>query len=251
MNQGRYGGRTLHGVRQPDMEREHGALARSADEHKSEGQRDHCPGGGQQLCVGREGECPGIIAVEEDADEEAQIGEAGDDEGFLRCRDRFGLGVVEADQQVGAHAHQLPKQIHLEDVGGDHQSQHTHREERQEGVVTLETPFALHVAQRVDMHHQRDGRDHHEHHHRDRIEQDAHIDMQRLADREPNGVVGHQRRENALRVTPGAEIENGREVAQHGDRTQHDRTDGARRSRFEFGAGQSEYQETQQRQYEN
>ena len=50
MNQGRYGGRTLHGVRQPDMEREHGALARSADEHKSEGQRDHCPGGGQQLC---------------------------------------------------------------------------------------------------------------------------------------------------------------------------------------------------------
>ena len=75
--------------------------------------------------------------------------------------------------------------------------------------------------------------------------------MQRLADREPNGVVGHQRRENALRVTPGAEIENGREVAQHGDRTQHDRTDGARRSRFEFGAGQSEYQETQQRQYEN
>ena len=77
------------------------------------------------------------------------------------------------------------------------------------------------------------------------------IDMQRLADREPNGVVGYQRRENALRVTPGAEIENGREVAQHGDRTQHDRTDGARRSRFEFGAGQSEYQETQQRQYEN
>lgn len=143
MNQGRYGGRTLHGVRQPDMEREHGALARSADEHKSEGQRDHRPGGGQQLCVGREGECPGIIAVEEDADEEAQIGEAGDDEGFLRCRDRFGLGVVEADQQVGAYAHQLPKQIHLEDIGGDHQSQHTHREERQEGVITLEAPAPL------------------------------------------------------------------------------------------------------------
>ena len=38
---------------------------------------------------------------------------------------------------------------YLEDIRSHYQSEHGHGEERQEGVVALETAFALHVTERV------------------------------------------------------------------------------------------------------
>ena len=239
MNQRRHGRRALHGVGQPDMQREHRALARAADEHQPQRQRDHRPRGGQQPHLRRKGERPGVIAVEEDSDEESQIGEARHDKGLLRRGDGLPLRIVEADQQIRADAHQLPEQVHLENIGRHHKSHHTHRKQRQERIVALETPFALHVAQRVDMHHQRDGRDHHEHHHRNRVQQDAHVDMQRTADRQPDRIPRNQRRERPGGIAPGREVFERRTVTQQRHHTQHRRADEARRRGLELHAGQA------------
>ena len=211
----------------------------AADEHQSQRQRDHRPGGGQQPHLRRKGERPGVIAVEEDSDEESQIGEARHDKGLLRRGDGLLLRIVEADQQIRADAHQLPEQVHLENIGRHHKSHHTHRKQRQERIVTLETPFTLHVAQRVDMHHQRDGRDHHEHHHRNRVQQDAHVDMQRTADRQPDRIPRNQRRERPGGIAPGHEVFERRAAAQQHHHPQHRRADEARRHGLELHAGQA------------
>ena len=248
MDQRRHGRRAFHSVGQPDVQREHGALARAADEHQPQSQRDHRPGGREGLCRRREGEGPGVVAVDEDADEEAQVGEARHDESLLRRGHGLRLRVVEADQQVGAHAHQLPEEVHLEDVGGNHQPHHTHREEREEGIVALEAPFALHVAQRVDVDHQRDRGDHHEHHHRDRIEQDAQVDVQLPADGQPHDVPRDEGRERARGVAPGREVFESRVITQQRHRGQHGRADETRCDGAHLHAREPQHEEAHERQ---
>ena len=251
MDQRRDGRRALHGVGQPDVQREHGTLAGAADEHQPERQRNHRTGRRQHPRVGREGEGPGVEAVEEDADQKAQVGEARDDEGLFRGGDRLLLRVVEADEQVGAYTHQLPKEVHLEDVRGDDQSQHAHREERQEGVVALEAPLALHVSERVDVDHERDGRDDDEHHHRDGIEQDAQVDVQRPADGQPEGVPRDCRRVEARGVAPlDEEVLPGGHVAQRGDDGHDGRADESGRLRAHLHAEEAEQQEAHEGQHE-
>ena len=252
MDQRRDGRRALHGVGQPDVQREHGALARAADEHQPQGQRDHAARGDEQLRVGREGERAGVVAVEEDADEEAQVGEARYDEGLLRGGDRLLLRVVEADQQVGADTHQLPEEVHLEDVRGDDQPHHAHREQRQEGVVALEAPLALHVAERVDVDHERDGRDHDEHHHRDRVEQDAQVDVQRRGDRQPDAVPRHKGRIEPRGIAShGKEVFEGRAVAHRGHDGHDGRSDDTCHHGPELHAGKAQHEEAHERQQQN
>ena len=251
MDQRRDGRRALHGVGQPDVQREHGALARTADEHQPQGQRNHPAGRSERRSGGREGEGPGVVAVDEDADEEAQVGEARDDEGLLRGGDRRGLRVVEADQEVGAHAHQLPEEIHLEDVRRHDQPHHAHREQRQEGVVALEAPLALHVAQRVDVDHERDGGDHHEHHHRDRVEEHAQIDVQVARDGQPDRIPRNDGREDPGSVTPGGKVFVSGRIAQHGHHGQHGRSDGPRHRGAELHAREPQKEEAHEGQQQN
>ena len=191
MDEGTDRRRTLHGVGQPDVQGEHGTLACTADEHQPQGQRKHGTTFGQSHLSG--GECIGacIVTIHQDTDEEAQVGEARHDERFLRSGDGGRFGIIESDEQIGRYTHQLPEEVHLEDVRGYHQAQHGHGEERQKGIVALETPLTLHVAEGVDVYHQADGRDDDEHHYRDGVEQDTHVNAQVLAERQPVEVVGH------------------------------------------------------------
>ena len=209
------------------------------------------PAAASALRLGREGEGPGVIAVDEDTDEETQVGEARDDEGLLRGSHGLLLRIVEADQQVGADAHQLPEEVHLEDVGRHDQPDHAHREERQKGVVTLEALLTLHVAQRVDVDHERHRGDHHEHHHRDRVEQNAQVDVQRTADGQPHGVPGDQRRKHARGIAPGREVFESRPIAQQRHDGQHGRAHGARRRGTHFHARKPQHEETRQRKQQN
>ncbi len=55
--------------------------------------------------------------------------------------------IEEADEQIRGDTHELPEDIHLEDVGGHDQSEHREGEERKESVVTLETLLTLHIAE--------------------------------------------------------------------------------------------------------
>ncbi len=192
------------------MQGEHGRLAGAAD-------KDQCHGPCQCRCSHKlrrnsllengaiprceRAEIKGLCIVGEyqDADQEKHIGKAGHDKCFFGGRHGSRLCIIEADEQVGGDAHQLPEDVHLKNIGRQHQSQHRESKEREEGVVTLESFFSLHVTQTVDMHHQRDGGDHHQHHHRNRVEQDPHIDMQIGSHIEPEHVQRYQ----CLKNSPG------------------------------------------------
>ena len=60
------------------------------------------PAAASSCTSGVKGERPGIVPVEEDADEEPQVGEARHDKRLLRGRDGLLFRVIETDEQVGA-----------------------------------------------------------------------------------------------------------------------------------------------------
>ena len=92
------------------------------------------------------------------------------------------------DQQVGADAHDLPPDQQLDQVVGHDHREHRRREHRQHDVEPREPHVAVHVAQRVDVHHQRDRGDDHEHDRGEPVDQDAQLQMQRT-DLEPRDRV--------------------------------------------------------------
>ena len=186
--------RTFHSIGQPDVQREHGRLTGTTDEHQHKRGRDdetaRCD------CLGhitrderlgalphhdvtgkREAERLGVIAEEQDTDEEEEVGKTCYDERLLRCGNGSMSRVIETDEEIRAHTHKLPEEVHLEDVRGKHESEHRHGEERKEGIVALESLLALHVAERVDVNHEADRGNHYEHHHRDGVEQDAQVEV--------------------------------------------------------------------------
>ena len=64
--------------------------------------------------------------------------------------------IVETDEQVRAHTHKFPEQVHLEDVGCHDKAEHRHGEEREVSVVALESLLSMHVAERIDVNHKAD-----------------------------------------------------------------------------------------------
>src|SRR6185295_17052898 len=67
----------------------------------------------------------------EDAECEAEIADAVDDEGLDGGRVRLRLVIPEADQQIAREAHALPAEEKLHQVVGRHQHQHREREQRE------------------------------------------------------------------------------------------------------------------------
>ena len=248
MNQCAHRSRTFHGIGQPDVQREHGALAGSADEHQSQRQRNHGSAAFQQChFIGLEGVGSGIVTVNQDTDKEAQVGKAGHDKRFLAGGDCCGFRVVEAYQQVGRHTHQLPEQIHLEDIGCHHQSEHGHRKQREESVVALEAAFAFHIAERVEVHHERYGTYDNQHHHRYGVEQDAQVNAECRRERQPCTVVRHQCGKCAVCQPRGGEIVYCGEVGEYRHCTQHSRADESGSAVRHPFAAQSQHQEREQR----
>lgn len=182
------------------VQREHGTLARTADKHQSQCPGQHHSPAQQSLLRRRERERPHVISVNQDTDEETQIGKARHDERLLRSRDGLGPRIIEPDEQVRRYPHQLPEHIHLEHVGSHHQSQHRKRKERQKRVVTLKAPFTLHIPQRVDMHHERHPAHHHQHHHADRVQQHPHVDVQTASQWQPLHFKRNLRRQHPVGI---------------------------------------------------
>ena len=174
---------------------------------------------GQHHRVRLEGVSSGEVAVNQDTDEEAQVGKTCYDECLLGSGDGRRLRVVESNQQIRGDAHQLPEQVHLEDVGSHHQSQHGHGEQRQESVVALEAHFAFHIAEGINMHHERHRADDNKHHYGNRVKQDAHVYAQSFCERQPSEVIRHQCRKRAVCQTGAAEIDGSCRVGKHGYRT--------------------------------
>ena len=258
MDQRRHRGRAFHRIGQPDMQREHRRLTGAADKDQR-----HRPCQRRSAHEGRPGSLGEDRTVarsqqseierlrkerqQQDADQKSEIGEPRHDERLFRSGDRFGLRIVEPDQQVGRNAHQLPEDIHLENIGRHDQSEHRATEQRQESIVAFETAFALHVTEAVNVHHQRHGRNHDQHHHRDRVEQYAQVDVQVIGKTQPLDVERHPFLVNAVHLGR-REVLPGRPVSERGRHGHRQGADESRRACFQFHAQQTEHQERQQRQ---
>ena len=80
---------------------------------------------------------------QEHAEQESEVANAVDDEGFLAGVGGGVLLEVEADEQVGGEADALPADEHQQVVVGQHQHQH---EEHEQVQVGEEAPVAVVVA---------------------------------------------------------------------------------------------------------
>ena len=74
----------------------------------------------------------------------------------------------------------------------------------------------MHIAERIEVYHERNGGDHDQHHHGNGIEQDAQVEMKRT-EWQPRDVVGHNRRECAIGEAFSREILVGREIGKNGN----------------------------------
>ena len=227
MDQGRDRRRALHRVRQPDVQRELRALAHRADEQQDADQSDVR---GNRSCLP---EYRGVIEAAEvredqrDAQKKAEVADPVDEEGLQRGVDGALAGIPEADQQVGHQADRLPAEEQLQEVVRHHQHQHREGEQCDVGEEPLVARVVGHVADGVDVHHQRDEGHHHHHRHRQAVDEEADLEArpaagQKCVDaaikrisrqhirKDPAGSQeGNQDRENRHSVSAGAAKEAG------------------------------------------
>ena len=186
MDQGGDGRGTLHGVRQPHMERKLGGLGHGAHEHQQA--EEHRNGMGQDA-VGDgglhsrghplEAKLPRGPEQPQDAQQQAKIPHPVDDEGFLRGMGRPVAVIPEAHQEIGAHAHQLPEHVDFQQIGAYHQPQHGAAEQGQVGEKAHIALVMGHVAVGVDHHQEGNATHHHQHHGREGINAVAHLQVER------------------------------------------------------------------------
>ena len=181
MDQRRDGRRTLHGVGQPGMQQKLGRLAHGAHEQQETDQRQGIDVGAQELhgladLIRRRGEDRVVLdGVEqgeggEDAEREAEIADAVDDEGLDRRGIGCGAVIPEADEQVAHQPHAFPAEEELHEVVGGHERQHREGEEREIGEEARAVRVLLHVADGIEMHEAGHEGDHHEHHRGQRVD---------------------------------------------------------------------------------
>jgi hypothetical protein len=95
---------------------------------------------------------------------EAEIANARNDERFFRSRRCAGLGVPEADEQIGREPYDLPAHEQQKQAVGDDDAQHRTGEECQEAEEAREVFILRHVADAIDEDQQAHEGDHQKHH---------------------------------------------------------------------------------------
>ena len=112
-----------------------------------------------------------------DAQHETEVANAIDQKGLEVGVDRGWPVMPEANQQIRHQAHRLPAEKQLQEVIGHHQHQHREGEEADIGKKPLITVVILHVADGVDMHHQRDRGDNTHHRCGQRVDQETDLEL--------------------------------------------------------------------------
>ena len=144
VDQGGDGRRALHRVRQPGVEQELRRFAHRAHEQQEAGDRHRVQVGAEdvnrRMRKSRRGgenlveaDRTGQLENEEDAEQEAEVADAVDDEGLDRGGVGGGLLVPESDQQVRGEADAFPTEEHLQKIVGGDQRQHGEGKEREKG----------------------------------------------------------------------------------------------------------------------
>ena len=173
-----------------------------------------------------------------DAEQEAEVAHAVDQERLQVGVDRRGARVPETDQQIGHQTHRFPTEEQLHEVVGHHQHQHGEGEQRDVAEETLITGIFFHVADGVDVHHERDESHHQHHHHGQAVDQEADLEA---------GLAGrHPFVDRAVEQVPRHHILEDRQRSEEGDRDQRD-GDAMRPSASQHLAEQSGSEGTDQR----
>ena len=187
MDQRRNRCRALHRVGQPDMQRELRALAHRADKQAYADHGDQHPvgSGKAELCeLAGLGEHLGVVqrtAVgqqQTDAQDEAEISDPVDQEGLHVGENRTRLIEPKADQQIGNQADRLPAEEQLQQVVAHHEHQHRKGEQRYVGEKAVVALVLVHVANGVDVNHQRHEADDAHHHRGEPVNQETHFHFQ-------------------------------------------------------------------------
>ena len=182
------GGRAFHRVRQPDVEREHRALAHRAAEDQEAGHRRHAaPGFGsleQTLLKFIEADRTERRPDEDDAEDESEVAETIRDERFLAGIGRGRLLIPEADEQIAGNTDELPEDEGHHQVVCEHDAEHREHEEAEAAEVAAHAAVFLHVAIGVDVNHRADAGHDEEHQQAERVEAQAKFNLQ-VANRKP------------------------------------------------------------------
>ena len=129
---------------------------------------------------------------QEHRQQEAEVADAVDDEGFLAG---VGGGVfleVEADEQVRGEAHALPADEEQKEAAGQHQDRHEEHEEIEVGEEAPVTLFVRHVSDRVEVDQEADAGDDAEHDEREVIDGEGEVDLE-AGDGDPRTADGVNR----------------------------------------------------------
>ena len=199
MNQGGNGRRAFHRIGQPDVQWELAGFSDRADEYEEprNGQKHRA----QRQCLKRH-ERPKRQKIEraemnlqqQDAQEQAEVTDARRDERLLRRLARRHALVVEANQEIRAEPDAFPEYVELQEVRGQYEPEHRRDEERDEREESSHSGIALHIADGINLDEEGNRRDDEEHHRRDGIDEDAHL-QDEIADHHPC-KLRHMRRLN-------------------------------------------------------
>ena len=175
------------------MQRKLRALAHGADEEADADDRQHRPIharddlGRHADRARRVGEDRRVVERAEDredrghAEEEAEIADAVHEEGLQVRVDRGRPREPEADEEVGNQTHRFPAEEELQEVVRHHQHHHREGEERDVGEESLVAGVVGHVADGVDVHHERHEGHHRHHGHGEAVDEEAHLQPESLA----------------------------------------------------------------------
>ena len=115
---------------------------------------------------------------EEHGEQEAEVADAVDDEGFFAGVGGGVLGEVEADEQVRGEADALPAYEEQEEARGEDQDQHEEHEEVEVGEEAPVAFFMRHVADRVDVDEEADAGDDAEHDEGEVVDGEGEVDLE-------------------------------------------------------------------------
>jgi len=120
------------------------------------------------------------------AEQETEVTHPVDQKGLHIGKRRGRALEPETDQEVGNQTHRFPTEEELDEIVAHHQHQHRKGKQRDIAEKALVAGIVMHIADGVDVHHQRH-ESHHAHHHRGQIV-DQKADIEVDASRSQPGV---------------------------------------------------------------
>ena len=125
---------------------------------------------------------------QEHREQEAEVADAVDDEGFLAGVGGGVLREVEADEQVGGETDALPADEQQQEAGGEHQHQHEEHEEVEVGEEAPVALFVRHVADGVEVDEEADAGDDAEHDEGEVVDGEGEVDVE-AGDGDPRALL--------------------------------------------------------------